>query len=81
MQVKKIRNLLYNHFRKSGHNFKDVSVQPVEHITYDNDATRNFKSKSRFKAELNWLKNLQTPFPLGFNDNIYQSGNIFRLNQ
>jgi len=73
---KKTRNFLYNHFRKSGHNFKDVSVQPVEHIIYDNDATSSFKSKSRFIAELNWLKNLQTPFPLGLNDNIYQSGNI-----
>ena len=65
-------NCLYNHFRKSGHNFKDVSVQIVEHIIYDNDATSSFKSKSRFIAELNWLKNLQPPFPLGLNDNIYQ---------
>ena len=27
-------------------------------------------------AELNWIRNLQTPFPLGLNDNIYQTGNI-----
>ena len=27
-------------------------------------------------AELNWIRNLQTPFPLGLNDNIYQAGNI-----
>ena len=27
-------------------------------------------------AELNWIRNLQSPFPLGLNDNIYQTGNI-----
>ena len=27
-------------------------------------------------AELNWIRNLQSPFPLGLNDNIYQAGNI-----
>ena len=32
--------------------------------------------KRRFAAELNWIKRLQTPFPLGFNDQIYQQGNI-----
>ena len=53
-----------------------MTLQPVEHLTYDKDATSSFKSKSRFMAELNWIKNLQTPFPLGLNDNIYQSGNI-----
>ena len=73
---KKLRNFLYNHFRKTGHDFKDVTVQPVEHLTYSNDVTSSFKSKSRFIAEHNWIRNLQTPFPLGLNDNIYQTGNI-----
>ena len=27
-------------------------------------------------AELDWIRKLQTPFPLGLNDSIYQSGNI-----
>jgi hypothetical protein len=27
-------------------------------------------------AELEWIKKLQTPYPLGLNDNIYQQGNI-----
>ena len=31
-----------------------------------------------YTTELNWLKNLQTPFPLDLNENIYQSGNIFK---
>ena len=72
----KLKNFLYQHFRKSGHNFKYVTIQSVEHLTYDKDATSSFKAKSRFIAELNWIRNLQTPFPLGLNDNIYQTGNI-----
>jgi len=72
----KLRNFLYQHFRKSGHSFNNITVQPVEHLTYDDAATSSFKSKARFIAELNWIKNLQTPFPLGLNDNIYQCGNI-----
>ena len=31
----------------------------------------------RRSAELNWIKQLQTPFPLGLNDQIYQQGNIW----
>ena len=67
---------MYQHFRKLGHDIKHLTVQPVEHILYDDNATNSFKSKARFIAELNWIKKLQTPFPLGLNDNIYQSGNI-----
>ena len=76
IKKKKIRNFLYSHFRKSGHSFKDIVVQPVEHIQYPSHTTRSFKCKARFIAELNWIKKLQTPYPLGLNDNIYQSGNI-----
>jgi len=72
----KLRNFLYQHFRKSGHSFNNITVQPVEHLTYDDATTSSFKSKARFIAELNWIKKLQTPFPLGLNDNIYQCGNI-----
>ena len=67
---------MYQHFRKSGHELDFITVQPVEHISYDKNATKSFKSKARFITELKWIKNLQTPFPLGLNDNIYQSGNI-----
>ena len=31
------------------------------------------------KLNLNGLKFLQSPFPLGFNDNIYHEGNIFKM--
>ena len=32
--------------------------------------------KRRLSADLNWKKRLQTPYPLGLNDQIYQQGNI-----
>lgn len=75
---KKLRHFLYQHFRRSGHDTNFISFQPIEHLYFDNNATSRFKSKARFVAELNWIKKLQTPFPLGLNDNIYQSGNISR---
>ena len=48
--------------------------------------TNNF-AKNIFKAQFKivqnfhykWIKLLQTPHPLGFNDNIYHEGNISRL--
>ena len=30
-------------------------------------------------TELKWIKVLQTPFPLGFNDNIHNDGNISKM--
>ena len=38
-----------------------------------------FKNIKRFETELKWIKLLQTPFPLGFNDNIYHEGNISKM--
>ena len=29
--------------------------------------------------KLKWIKLLQTPFPLGLNDNIYHEGNISKM--
>ena len=36
------------------------------------------KTKIRLIREFEWIKKLQTPFPLGFNDNMLQHGNISR---
>ena len=33
----------------------------------------------RHELELKWIKLLQTPHPLGLNDNTYHEGNISRL--
>ena len=69
---------MYQHFLKSGHDVKNISIQPVEHVSYDQNATSSFKSKARFISEFILIKNLQTSFPFGLNDNtcIYQSGDI-----
>ena len=37
------------------------------------------KNILRHALELKWIKRLQTPFPLGFNDNIYHEGNISKM--
>ena len=70
---------LYQHFKRTGHSPNDVIVQPVEKISYDENSSVRFKNIKRFETELKWIKLLQTPFPLGFNDNIYHEGNISKM--
>ena len=72
---KLIDTFLYQHFKLSGHSPNDVLVQPVEILTYDINSSSRFKVIKRHGTELKWIKLLQTPFPLGFNDNIYHEGN------
>ena len=67
---KRFDNFLYRHFKRTGHSPTKVSVQPVQIITYDENCTPRFKTIKRHETELKWIKLLQTPFPLGFNDNI-----------
>ena len=57
----------------------DVLVQPVEKLTDDKNSSSRFKIIKRHETELKWIKLLQTPFPLGFNDNIYHEGNISKM--
>ena len=73
---KKFKNFLYNHFRTTGHTVNDVSLQPLEYIAFDSTASKSYKIQARHNAELKWIRNLQTPYPLGLNDNIYREGNI-----
>ena len=72
-------NFLYRHFKRTGHLPTKVSVQPVEIITCDENSTPRFKIIERHESELKWIKLLQTPFPLGFNDNIYHEVNISKM--
>ncbi len=72
----KINTFLYKHFKQSGHTLKQVTVQPVEKLTFDNSASKAFKIRARLISEHKWIQKLQTPYPLGLNDNIYQEGNI-----
>ena len=76
---KPIDTFLYQHFKLTGHSPNDVLVQPVEKLTYDNNSSSRFKIFKRHETELKWIKLLQTPFPLGFNDNIDHEGNISKM--
>ena len=40
---------------------------------------RDLKNILSHKIELTWIKLLQTPFPVGFKDNIYHDGNISKM--
>ena len=53
-------------------------VQPVEKIIHKLNSIERFKNILRHEHELKWIKRLQTPFPRGFNDNIYHEGNPIR---
>ena len=55
-------------------------LQPVEEIIFKFNSTERYKNIFRHETELKkWIKLLQTPFPLGFNDNIYHQGNISKM--
>ena len=70
---------LYQHFKLTGHSPNDVLVQLVEKLTYGKKSSSRFKIINRHETELKWIKLLQTPFPLGFNDNINHEGNISKM--
>ena len=61
------------------HSTSSISIQPVEKITYGDNSTKRYRNILRHELELKWIELLQTPHPLGFNDNIYHEGNISRL--
>ena len=56
-----------------------VLVQPIKKIIHKSNSTERLKNILRHELELKWIKRLQTPFPLGFNDNIYHEGNISKM--
>ena len=81
-RIRKPKNndtFLYQHFKRTGHSPNNVIVQPVEKISYDENSSVRFKNIKRFETELKWIKLLQIPFLLGFNDNIYHEGNISKM--
>ena len=61
------------------HSTSSISNQPVEKITYCDNSTKRYRNILRHELELKWIKLLQTPHPLGFNDNIYHEDYISRL--
>ena len=76
---RKIDNFLYRHFKQTNHSTSSISIQPIEKITYGDNSTKIYRNILRHELELKWIKLLQTPHPLGFNDNIDHEGNISRL--
>ena len=77
--AKKIDTFLYQHFKRTGHSPDNFLVQPVEKLIYDENSSVRFNTIKRFETELKWIKLLQSASPLGFNDNIYQEGNISKM--
>ena len=76
----KIDNFHYRHF-----SFKLITLLAVflfnlfKNLHMMIIPLKDIKNILRLELELKWLKLLQTPNPLGFNDNIYHEGNISRL--
>ena len=79
LKPRKIDNFLYRHFKQTNHSTSSISIQPVEKITYGDNSTKRYRNILRHELELKWIKLLQKSHPLGFNDNIYNEGNISRL--
>ena len=77
-QKKGLKNYLYQHFRNTGHSVNNLFIQPVEKVMYNINDSITIKTKIRHEHELQWIKLLQTPYPLGLNDNIHHLGNISR---
>ncbi|MCG8117961.1 MAG: hypothetical protein N0E45_21755 [Candidatus Thiodiazotropha endolucinida] len=78
---KQFDTFLYQHFKRTGHSLRCVTVQPVEQIIFDQNATKAIKNAKLHETELKWIKLLQSLFQLGFlvYDNIYRAGNISRI--
>ena len=76
---KKIYTFLYQHFKRTGHSLDNVLVQPVEKLIYDENSSVRFNTIRRLENKLKWIKLLQSVYPLEFNDNIYQKGNISKM--
>ena len=76
---KKIDTFLYRHFNSNSHSLSKIVIQLVEKIIYDQNSSTRLKNIKRHETELEWIKFLQSPFPLGFNDNIYHEGNISKM--
>ena len=76
--LSKFNTYIYQHFKSTGHKLNNICIQPIEKVSYDHSMTTYMKTKLRHVRELEWIKRLQTPFPFGLNDIIFQQGNISR---
>ena len=76
---KKIDTFLYQHYKRTGHSPDNVLVQPVDKFIYGENSSVRFNTIKMLETELKWIQSLQSASPLGFNDNIYQEGNISKM--
>ena len=76
---RKIDNFFYRNFNQTNHSTSSISIHHVEKIAYGDNSTKRYRNILRHELELKWIKLLQTPHPLGFNDTIYHESNISRL--
>ena len=51
----------------------------MEKLIYDETSSRRFNTIKRLETELKWTKLLQSASHLGFNDNVYQEGDISKM--
>ena len=70
--------LNYQHLGKHKYNSEYVKVQPLEVVQKQPGQSHKQFENRRKTSELNWIKKLQTAYPLGLNDNIMGKGNISR---
>ena len=59
-----------DNFKLTNHSPSHISIQPVEQILYGYNSTNIYKNILSHELELKWIKLLQTPHSLGFNDDI-----------
>ena len=76
---KKFYTFLYRHFKNNGHSPSKIVIQPVEKNIHDPNSSTRLKNIKIHETELKWIKFLQSPFPFGFNDNMYHEGNISKM--
>ena len=69
----------YCHFKNNCHSPSKILIQPVEKNIYDPNSLSRLKNIKRLQTEQKWIKFLQSPFPLGFNDDINHDRNISKM--
>ena len=79
ISLKKLIIFCIGTLNEKGHTTANILVQPVEKITYDANSRSRFEIIKRHETELKWIKLLQTPYLLGFNDNIYHEDNLSKM--
>ena len=68
---KKFDTFLYRNFKSNGHSPSKIVIQPIKKYIYGPNSSTKLEKLKRHETELKRVIFLQSPYPLGFNDNIY----------